>query len=47
MGFNITPKRDISQQWKDDHCDYDDSEYYDEYDDEYDEDDVLDEDLEE
>lgn len=43
MGFNITPKRDINKQWKDDHCDYDDSEY----DDEYDEDDILDEDLEE
>jgi hypothetical protein len=45
MGFNIRPKRDINQQWKDDHCDYDDSEYYDE-DDEC-EDDFLDEDLEE
>jgi hypothetical protein len=47
MGFNITPKRDINQQWKDDHCDYDDSEYYDEYDDECEDDDFLDEDLEE
>jgi hypothetical protein len=45
MGFNITPKRDINQQWKDDHCDYDDSEYYDE--DECEDDDILDEDLEE
>ena len=47
--FNILPKQSVSQQWKDDHCDYDDSEYYDEYDDEYDDedDDILDEDLEE
>ena len=50
MWFNITPKRDINQQWKDDHCDYDDSEYDSEYDREYydecEDDDFLDEDLE-
>ncbi len=48
MGFNIRPKRSVSQQWKDDHCDYDDSEYIDEDDceDDCDDDDILDEDLE-
>ena len=44
MGFNILPKRSVSQQWKDDHCDYDDSEYLDEED--FEDDDILDEDLE-
>ena len=42
--FNILPKRSVSQQWKDDHCDYDDSEYIDE--DDCEDDDILDEDLE-
>ena len=52
MGFNILPKRNINQQWQDDHCDYDydydDSESY-EYDEEEEDcedDDILDEDLE-
>ena len=44
MGFNITPKRNINQQWQDDHCDYDDSEYIE--DDDCEDDDILDEDLE-
>ena len=45
MGFNILPKRNINQQWQDDHADYDDSESYDEEDD-CEDDDILDEDLE-
>ncbi len=45
MGFNILPKRNINQQWQDEHADYDDSEYIDE--DDCEDDDILDEDLEE
>ena len=52
MGFNILPKRNINQEWQDEHADYDDSESY-EYDEEEDDceedcedDDILDEDLE-
>ena len=44
MGFNITPKRNINQEWQDEHADYDDSEYIDE--DDCEDDDILDEDLE-
>ena len=45
MGFNILPKRNINQEWQDEHADYDDSEYIDE--DDCEDDDILDEDLEE
>ncbi len=51
MGFNITPKRNINQEWQDEHADYDDSEYseyidVDDCEDDCEDDDILDEDLE-